>query len=80
MRHGLRTRFGFCDVYSHARLHIAYALGGQGVAAQVRVTATVIQARGLREFLEHADHTLRLKSGICHDRITQAVSFALHVS
>ena len=63
-----------------ARTRLADALGGQRVAAQVRVAAVVVQPRGVVQLLEHARHARRREAGAGQHREADAVGLALHVA
>ena len=63
-----------------AALHIGDTLGGQGVAAQVRKGAAVVQTGGLLQLLKHAGKTLPVKACFDQHRIAHPVGFAFHVA
>ena len=66
--------------WAYAGLHIGHAFSGQRVAAQVRVAASVVQARGLLQLFKHAYKTLLLKTGLGHHAKAHAVGLALHIA
>ena len=63
-----------------AGLHVGHALGGEWVAAQVRKSAVVVEARGGLQLVEHAHKALRVEAGGVHDAKANAVGLALHVA
>ena len=67
-------------VIHNARLHVGDAFAVERVAAQVRVGAVVVQARGVLQLLKHRGRALRREAGLRHHAEAHAVGLALHVA
>ena len=61
-------------------LHVGNPLGGQRVAAQIGISAAVIEPRGLSQFLKHADKARRFETGLRGHAVADPVSLTLHVA
>ena len=63
-----------------ARLHVAQALGGERVGAQVGEAAAVVDTAGALQLVEHASKAAHIHTRFLQNAKTNAISLALHIA